>query len=91
MSTERKAKTDYKSLKDRPSRIEIDGDTLLLDDEFCRLVLAGCSKRTAKRHEDDGLPFVMLGGAKYRPLKAGREWLANRITRKNQPPKRRRA
>jgi hypothetical protein len=59
--------------------IEIPGDVLIPDDEFCREVLNDCARRTAKRYEMQGLPFVMIGGRKFRPLNAGREWLAARI------------
>jgi hypothetical protein len=80
-----------KSRKDRPRRIEIRGDVLVLDEDFCKEVLADASQRTAKRHEAEGLPFVMVAGCKYRPLNAGREWLASRIVNPNQPQKPRRA
>jgi hypothetical protein len=43
-------------------------------------VLAGANRRTAKRYEREGLPFVMVAGKKYRPLGQGRAWLASRIT-----------
>jgi hypothetical protein len=79
-----------KSLKDRPRRIELPDDVLVIDADFHQEVLAGASRRTGKRLEAEGLPFVMVGGCKYRPLRAGRAWLADRITHKN-PQKRRRA
>jgi hypothetical protein len=77
-------------LKDRPRSIEIAGDTLILDEDFCKQVLAGGSTRTALRLEAEGLPFVMVVGRKFRPLNAGRDWLAKRISRRNQPAKPRR-
>ena len=40
----------------------------------------GANRRTAKRYEREGLPFVMVAGKKYRPLGQGRAWLASRIT-----------
>ena len=43
-------------------------------------MLAGANRRTAKRYEREGLPFVMVAGKKYRPLGQGRAWLASRIT-----------
>jgi hypothetical protein len=73
-----------------PERIEIPGDILILDDLFCREVLAGATRRTATRLEAEGLPFVMVAGRKYRPLGEGRAWLAGRIQRKGAGPKRRR-
>jgi len=60
--------------------IEIPGDVLIPDADFCRDVLNDCARRTAKRYEAEGLPFVMVAGRKFRPLNAGREWLAARIT-----------
>ena len=57
-----------------PVRIEIDGDSLVTDAEFCATVLAGVNRRTAKRYEREGLPFVMVGGKKYRPLARGCAW-----------------
>jgi hypothetical protein len=62
-----------------PRHIEIPGDVLISDAEFCREVLNDCARRTAKRYEREGLPFVMVAGRKFRPLNAGREWLAARI------------
>jgi hypothetical protein len=61
-------------------RIDVGDDTLITDAEFCALVLAGAHRRTAKRYEREGLPFVMVAGKKYRPLGQGRAWLASRIT-----------
>jgi hypothetical protein len=80
----------HKSLTDRPRRIELADDVLIIDEDFCQEVLGAASRRTAKRFEAQGLPHIMIAGAKYRPLRAGRIWLADRI-RKNQTQKRRRA
>jgi hypothetical protein len=66
-----------------PNRIEIPNDILILDNEFCRMVLGGATRRTAARLEAQGLPFVMVAGRKYRPLNEGREWLAGRIRRRD--------
>ena len=77
--------------KDRPRRIEIPGDVLVLDEDFHRDVLAGANRRTGKRLEAEGLPFIKIAGCTYRPLNAGRAWLADRIKTKNQTQKRRRA
>jgi hypothetical protein len=71
-------------------RIEIPGDILVTDAEFCTLVLGGATRRTATRLEAQGLPFAMVAGRKYRPLNEGRKWLAERIQRRGQAPKRRR-
>ena len=71
-------------------RIEIPGDTLITDAEFCEVVLAGATRRTASRLDAEGLPFAMVAGRKYRPLHEGRAWLAARIQRRNQSTPRRR-
>ena len=81
-------------VQDRPAplrRIEIPGDTLVLDREFCDVVLAGATTRTSKRYEAEGLPFAMIGGLKWRPLREGREWVAARIQRRGLLLKRQRA
>jgi hypothetical protein len=73
-----------------PVRIEIPGDVLIPDEDFCRDVLAGANRRTARRYEREGLPFVMVAGKKFRPLSQGRAWLASRIqAHKASPPRRR--
>lgn len=65
-------------------RIEIPGDTLVPDAEFCTEVLAGATTRTARRLDREGLPFALVAGRKYRPLNEGRVWLAGRIQRLHQ-------
>jgi len=76
--------------REPPCGIEIPGDVLILDGEFCETVLGGATRRTAKRLEAEGLPFAMVAGRKYRPLNEGRAWLATRIKRLNRPLMRRR-
>jgi hypothetical protein len=63
--------------------IQIPGDELVLDDELANEWKS--TRRTLGRYDrlSDGLPFVMIAGRKYRPLKACREWLARRIRRPN--------
>lgn len=75
------------------THIDIPGDVLIPDGEFCDVVLGGTCRRTAKRYEMEGLPFVMIRGRKFRPLNAGREWLAGRIQAQvaDRPQRRRRA
>jgi hypothetical protein len=75
------------------NHIEIPGDVLIPDEEFCLVVLAGACRRTAKRYDAEGLPYVMVRGQKFRPLNAGREWLAARIKAQVacRPQRRRRA
>jgi hypothetical protein len=46
------------------------------------------NRRTLTRYESAGLPVVMLGGRKYRPLAACRAWLSSRIKRPNPPRQR---
>jgi len=72
-----------------PPRIEVGDDVLIPDAEFCTVALGGISRRTARRYEADGLPYAIIGGKKFRPLNAGRKWLASRITVRR--PQRRRA
>ena len=81
--------TGRSSLKSRPRRIQLQDDVLVIDEDFHQEVLAGASRRTGKRLEAEGLPFAMVAGCKYRPLNAGRAWLADRITHKNKPKRRR--
>ena len=71
--------SDVDALTTTTAHITIPGDLLIPDDEFCREVLDGATRRTARRYEHDGLPFVMIRGRKFRPLNAGREWLAERM------------
>jgi hypothetical protein len=67
------------------ARIEIPGDVLLLDEDFCSLVLDGATTRTARRLDAEGLPYVKVRGRKYRPLREGQAWLAAQIQRHNRP------
>jgi hypothetical protein len=83
--------SDVDTLTTAAGHITIPGDLLIPDDEFCREVLDGATRRTARRYEHDGLPFVMIRGRKFRPLNAGREWLARRIQAVAYKPRRRRA
>lgn len=73
-------------------RIEIPGDVLVRDEEFCALVLGGATRRTSQRLDKLGCPHIYVGNWKYRPLNESRIWLAARIKRRNQPrPSRRTA
>jgi hypothetical protein len=81
--------TIARQIQTAPARIVLNGDELVRDDIFHIEVLAGANRRTGKRYERDGLPFVYIRGLKYRPLREGREWLANRIQRPNQKHARR--
>jgi hypothetical protein len=70
--------------KPPPRRIDIGTDILVIDEDFCSELLAGATRRTAKRLEREGLPYVMIAGRTYRPLNEGRAFLAARIQRRNQ-------
>jgi hypothetical protein len=52
----------------------------------------GISQRTAARYRalPSGLPFLIFGGWVWIPKREGREWIANRVQRRN-PPRRRQA
>jgi hypothetical protein len=84
--------TTTKRYRPKPvaTRIEIEGDVLVLDQVFCDEQLGGATTKTAQRYDAEGLPFAFVGGRKFRPLQQGRAWLADRIQRKGQSPKRRR-
>lgn len=64
-------------------KIQIPNDELILDDEQARQW--NCTTRTLRRyeHEPDGLPYVIVGGSKYRPVKGCAEWLARRVRQPN--------
>jgi hypothetical protein len=71
-----------------PRRIEIPGDTLILDQEWCDQ-LGGVTRRTSQRLDKYGCPHIYIGGHKYRPLRECQAWLAGRIQRRNQKSPRR--
>jgi hypothetical protein len=66
-----------------PRRIQIPGDTLIPDQEWCDLQLAGATRRTSQRLDKDGCPYIYIRGEKWRPLNEGQRWLAGRIKRRN--------
>jgi hypothetical protein len=78
------------SEKDQIRRIELGDDFLIPDGDFCQESLGGATRRTSQRLDKEGLPYVMIAGRKWRPVKACRAWLANRIVVKQQAPTRRR-
>jgi hypothetical protein len=64
----------------RPDRIDLDdGDYLIPDQAFRAQFMDGAIFRTGKRADDDGLPFTLINGLKYRPVRRGQEWLRSRI------------
>jgi hypothetical protein len=61
-----------------------DGDVLVPDAEFLKKA-GDVTARTGNNWDRQGCPFIMIGGLKYRPLKAGLRWIASRIQRRNPP------
>jgi hypothetical protein len=72
---------------ERPERIAIGDDTMVRNDILAAEL--GCNVRTLNRGDKDGAPFILIGGVKYRPLRAYHKFLSGRIKRLNQPPQRR--
>jgi hypothetical protein len=70
-----------------PERITLNDDELVRNDLIAAEL--GTSERSVNRGDADGAPFVLVGGIKYRPIRAYRQYLAARIKQKNQPPRRR--
>ena len=63
--------------------IHLPDDELIPDDDLAKQW--DCTTRTLRRyeHEPDGLPYVTVGGSKYRPVKGCAEWLARRVRKPN--------
>jgi hypothetical protein len=59
---------------------------------FAALQRSGAAAKTVdgKRADDDGLPFTLINGLKYRPVRRGQEWLRSRIKTLGQAKLRRR-
>ena len=71
----------------RPERIDIGDDHLVRNDLIAKE--QGTSERTINRSDAYGAPFTYVGGVKYRPIGAYRQFLASRIQRRGQPRQRR--
>jgi hypothetical protein len=69
--------------------IDIGDDKAIPDADFCRQFLNDATRRTAGRYDKLGLPYLMVNGEKWRPINAGKGWLASRIQQRNQKPERR--
>ena len=83
--------TAERQRRPRPNRIDLDdGDYLIPDEAFRDQFMAGATYRTGKRADNDGLPFTLVNGLKYRPVRRGQEWLRSRIKTLGQEPKLRR-
>ena len=61
--------------------IKLPDDELILDEDLAEQW--GCTTRTLRRyeHEPGGLPFVMVGGRKFRLVKGSAAWLGRRVRR----------
>ena len=71
----------------KPERIDIGTDVLVRND-----ILAGehgVCERTLDRGDAKGAPYTYIGGSKYRPINAYREFVAAGIVRHGAMPKRR--
>jgi hypothetical protein len=62
--------------------ITIPDDILIPDAEFAAL-LDNVTRRTLANYDREGLPFVHVGGKKYRPQNEALAWIASRIQRRN--------
>lgn len=65
------------------TQIKLTDDELISDEQLA--LDWHVTQRSLARYEKqpDGLPFVLLGGRKYRPVKACRAWLERRIRKPN--------
>ena len=73
---------------ERPERILLaDGDALVRNDIIAADL--GSSERAMNRGDADGAPFTYIAGCKYRPERGYREYLASKVQRRGQQPKRR--
>lgn len=71
----------------RPERIDLGDDEGLRNDLVAKQ--QGVSERTLNRGDAKGAPFIMIGGVKYRPIRAYRQFLASQIQVHGRPPQRR--
>jgi hypothetical protein len=62
--------------------IQIPDDILIPDAEFAEKV--GATRRTLGNYDNEGCPYAIIAGVKYRPLNEGLTWIASRIQRRNQ-------
>lgn len=61
----------------RPERIDLGDDEGLRNDLVARE--QGVSERTVNWGDAFGAPFIMIGGVKYRPIRAYRQFLTSQI------------
>jgi hypothetical protein len=57
------------------------GDVLIPDAEFAEKL--GVTRRTLSNRDQEGCPFILIAGIKYRPLNEGLTWFYSRIQRRN--------
>jgi hypothetical protein len=73
--------------QERPERIDIGTDVLVRNDIIA--AVQGGSVRSLNREDARGAPYILINGVKYRPERGYREYLASKVQRRGQPPKRR--
>lgn len=61
----------------RPARIDLGDDIGLRNDLVAQE--QGVHERTINRGDAKGAPFIMIGGVKYRPIRAYRQFLTSQI------------
>jgi hypothetical protein len=71
----------------RPERIDITTDVLIRNDIMAAML--GGSIRGLNREDAKGAPYLHVHGVKYRPQRAYHEYIASKIKRRGEPPKRR--
>lgn len=63
-------------------RIDLpNGDVAIPNTEFAEKL--GVVVRTLNNYDRQGLPYLMIGGRKYRPLNAGLAWVVSQIKHRN--------
>jgi hypothetical protein len=73
---------------EKPERIPSAGGEILVRNDIFAASL-GYSERGINRGDAGGAPYVYVAGVKYRPQNAYHEYLASKVIRRGQPPKRR--
>ena len=59
------------------------GDVAIPNEELASKL--GVVIRTLNNYDREGLPYLMIGGKKFRPLNLAMAWVAGRIKRRNPP------
>jgi hypothetical protein len=71
----------------RPERIDITSDVLIRNDVMAAML--GGSIRGLNREDANGAPYIHIHGVKYRPQRGYHDYLASKVKRRGEPPKRR--